>query len=214
MSDDKDKILDLDDPSLKEPQEYDPEADTEAFIPAPELDENGNAKDYLLKLSLGENKLGTKKMYFKKDKNGNPFGVLMVDLSIVDPGGAFDKFKLGGLNGRYPNTIVQSRSGGSPITNLCRLLKEAMPPKLSLEKQAAHVESLIAAEPTLMGNIQWKAYCTNCQEEVSKLTGERNWPEKKNEAGQVIGHIPKAECPTCKADVTPGVELKKFIDLT
>ena len=83
MSDEE--IISLDDASLQEAQQYDPEADRDAFVPPPELDEQGNAIDYLLKLSLGENKFGKHAAYFKRDKNGNPMGILMVDIRVVQP---------------------------------------------------------------------------------------------------------------------------------
>ena len=209
MSDTKDDILDLDDPRLKEPQSYDPEADADAFIPIAELDSKGNVIDYLLRLSLGESKYNGKHMYFKQTDKSGVYGVLMIDLNIVDPGGLFDKAK---LRSQYLTTIVQKKTNASGITNLARLLKSPMAKNLSLQDQAEHIEKLLGAEPTLLGNVQWRTYCSNCEEEISRLVGERNWPEKKDEAGNVIGHIPKAECPTCKGDVVPNVELKRFID--
>ncbi len=204
MSEEKDKILDLDDPSLKEAQQYDPEADYNAYVVVPELDDAGNVIEYQLRLELGENRFKEKRMYFKRDKNGDPFGILRVDMSIVQPGGQFDKSR---LKAEYMNTIMRQRGKEktSAIINLCRLLKSPMPKGLSLAEQGTYTEKLLAGAPILSGTVQWTAYCGNCEEDVKELTGERNWPEA--EGG---GHIAKAECPTCNTDLVPGVKVKRF----
>jgi len=203
---DEDGILDLDDPSLSEPQTYDPEADTDAYIPPPELDPEGNAIDYMLKLSLGENKHGTRQTYFKKDKNGKPFGILMIDLTIVQPGGLFDNMKLRAI---YPMTMID-RSGGSRLGNICRLLGSPMPPGLNPKEMGGFAEGLIAAEPILPARLQWKCYCGNCEKEIGKLLGESKWPEKVNSDGEKVGHLGEARCPDCQGEVRAGVEVKRF----
>lgn len=203
----KEEIIELDDPRLQENQHYDPEADANQFIPPPELDENGNVIDYLLKLSLGENKFKKREAYFKLDKNEKPMGILMVDISIVAPGSPFDKAR---LKPEYFNTYVNPRTNASSFTDLARILaaaghSEKMPSNLSVKDQASFLEPIIASEPTLTGRIQWGAYCPNCEEDKKKLLGERSWPEKEG------GHIPQAECPDCGTDLTPNVNLKRFI---
>lgn len=219
MSDDneKEKIIDLDDPSLQEAQQYDPEADRDLYVPPPELDQDGNAIDYLLKLSLGENKFKTHKTYFKKDKQDRPMGILMIDLTIQDPGQPFDGFK---LSPKYLNTYVDRRSGASDFTNIARLLGNPMPKGLGVKAQAEHVEPLIGSEPLIGGRIEWGSpFCRNCEEEKDSLRGERKWPEKyaTDDNGEVlepkvvIGHIPLKPCPDCGSDLVPKVELKRFI---
>src|SRR3977135_1184158 len=210
MSDEnkKEEIIDLDDPRLQESQHYDPEADANQFIPPPELDEQGNVIDYLLKLSLGENKFKKREAYFKLDKNEKPMGILMVDISTVSPGSPFDKAK---LNPEYFNTFVNPRTNASSFTDLARLLYkggfcEKIPSNLSVKDQASFIEPVVASEPTLTGRVQWTAYCPNCEEDKKSLQGERKWPEK--EGG---GHLPMVECPDCGTDLTPKVSLKRFI---
>lgn len=204
---DEDGILDLDDPSLSEAQTYDPEADTDAYIPPPELDLEGNAIDYQLKLSLGENKLGTRQTYFKKSKAGKPFGILMVDLAIVQPGGAFDNAR---INSEWLMTLVQQRTGGSTLGNVCRLLGSPMPLNLNPKEMGEFGEGLIASEPILPARIQWIARCRSCEKDIGKLTGERNWPEKVNAEGQVVGHLAESTCPDCGSEVRANVEVKRF----
>lgn len=204
----KEKIIDLDDPSLQEAQQYDPEADRDLFIPPPEMDSDGNVIDYVLKLSLGENKFKTHRTYFKEGKQG-PMGVLMVDLTIADPGSPFEGFK---LSPKYLNTYIDRRSNASDFTNIARLLGNPMPKGLGVKAQAEHVEPLIGAEPLLGGRIEWAApFCRNCEEEKPVLRGERKWPEKKDDEGRVIGHIPLEQCPDCGGDLVPKIELKRFI---
>lgn len=203
MSQDE-EVISLDDPSLMEAQQYDPEADRDAYIPAPELDPQGNAIDYMLKLSLGENKFKKREAYFKKDKSGNPMGILMIDVRIVQPGGAFDNFK---LKSDYLNTYIDKRSNASGFTNMARLLGSPMAKGLSVKGQADFLVPLIAAEPILGGKVQWNAYCGNCGEEKKQLFGERNWPEK--EGG---GHKSLVECPDCGTELVPGVGVKRFLE--
>ena len=208
MADEKDEILDLDDPRLQESQTYDPEADANQFIPPPELDESGNAIDYLLKLSLGENKFKKKSAYFKNDKNGDVMGILMVDISIVAPGSPFDKAK---VNSEYFNTYVNKRTKASSVTDIIRLLSEyghceKLPLGLGVKAQMEFLEPIIASEPTLPGRLQWGAYCQNCEEEKTSLQGERKWPEK--EGG---GHKPEKDCDDCGTTLTPKVSVKRFI---
>ena len=204
------EIISLDDPSLAEAQQYDPEADRDAFVPPPELDAQGNAIDYLLKLSLGENKFGKHAAYFKRDKNGNPMGILMVDIRVVQPNGPFDKFK---LNSDYLNTYIDKRTNASGFTNMARLLGSPMPKGLGVQQQAEHLEPLIAAEPILPGRLLWDApWCGNCEEEQASLKGERNYPEKKDDSGSVIGHLAKAECPSCGQDLIPKIVVKKWLE--
>lgn len=203
MSDDnKEEIISLDDPRLQETQQYDPTADANQFIPPPELDENGNIIDYLLKLSLGENKFKKKETYFKKDKQDRAMGILMIDISIIDPGGKFDKARLAP---EYLNTYVNLRTNASSFTDMARLLGSPMPKGLTLPEQAQHLESLIASEPIIGGRVQWTAYCGGCEEDKKSLVGEKKWPEKEG------GHVPLIECPDCGTELTPKVGVKRFI---
>lgn len=196
-----DDIIQLDDPSLQEAQQYDPEADRDAFIPPPELDPQGNVIDYLFKLSLGENKFGKREAYFKKAADGKPMGILMVDVRIVQPGGLFDNFK---LNPEYLNTYLIKGTNG--FVNMARLLGSPMSKGLGVQQQAQHLEPLIAAEPILGGRLQWSAYCGNCEVEPKNLKGERGWPEKSDG----IGHKPLAECGECGQELTPKVSVRRF----
>jgi len=206
----QEEVISLDDPSLMEAQVYDPEADRDAYIPAPELDPQGNAIDYMLKLSLGENKFKKKEAYFKNDKNGQPMGILMVDARIVQPGGDFDNSK---LRAYYLNTYIDKKTKASGFTNTARLLFESgqapslMPKGLGVKAQADFLVPLIAAEPILGGRVQWNAYCGNCEEEKKQLIGERNWPEK--DGG---GHKSLVECPDCGTELVPGVGVKRFME--
>lgn len=207
-----DDLIDLDDPRLKESQNYDPEADYSAFIPPPEIDSEGNAIEYFFKLGIGEKKIEGKDpikgMYFKSTEKSGTYGVFPLTLELVQPGGDFDRFKLGM---EYPHTIIDKRKGTSQIVDLMRLLGEPMPKGLDLAQIKQYVEGVIAANPILPGRIVWGApYCTNCQKEYDSLAGERKWPEKKDEQGKVVGHVAKVECPECNTDLTPKVKVKRY----
>lgn len=206
-SNSSEEISDLDDPRLQEPQNYDPNADSQQFIPPPEIDENGNAIDYQIKLSLGENKKGNKRMYFKTDKNGRPFGILMVEARIVDPTGMFDNFKLASV---YPTTMT-NRTSASEVSNLARVCGSPLPAGLTLKEIAEAIEPLLAAEPVVLARIQWTAYCRACDQEKGKLAGERNWPVKLDDQGNQICHTALKDCPDCGADLTPNIKIKRYI---
>jgi len=201
-------ILDLDDPSLREPQQFDPEADGDAYIPPPEIDSEGRAITYRVKLSLGENSeeiakvYGKYGMYFKRSEKSGQFGVLRIEAEIVDPSGIFDKFK---LNSDWLTTIVNQRTGTSPVANLMRLLGEPFKRGATLEQQREEVAKVLGGNPQVDARIVWTGRCGNCEEDVKSLTGERNWPEKENG-----GHEATSICPDCKGDVIARVKVKKF----
>lgn len=210
-------ILDLDDPRLREKQEFDPDADGDAYIPPPELDSNGQAITYRVKLSLGENTdeqvkkvFGERGMYFKSSEKSGQFGVLRIESEIVDPGGVFDKFK---LNSEWLTTLVNQRTGTSPVANLMRILGSPLKRGSSLQEQRKHVAKVLAGNPQCDARIQWQARCGTCEEDIKSLSGERNWPEKKDEEGNVIGHEAQDQCPDCKGDVIARVATRKRLPL-
>lgn len=206
------KIIDLDDPSLQEAQNYDPEADADQFIPPPELDSDGNAITYAVRLSLGKNKFEETKAYYKEDKKGRPMAILMVDVEIVDdsPEHIFDKAR---LSSEYFNTYVNPRTKASSYTNIARLLGSPFATGLSVKEQSEILEPLIASEPVIGARIQWGAYCKGCEEEKMKFEGERKWPVKVDGNGNTIGHIPLAECDDCATEMTPKISVKRFVKL-
>lgn len=210
-------ILDLDDPRLREAQEFDPEADGDAYVPPPEIDSNGQAITYRVKLSLGENSdeqvkkvFGERGMYFKHSEKSGQFGVLRVESEIVDPGRLFDKFK---LNSEWLTTIVNQRTGTSPVANLMRVLGEPFKRGATLQDQREHVAKVLTGNPQCDARIVWQARCANCEEDINSLKGESNWPERKDEKGEVIGHESVSQCPDCKGDVIARVAVKKRISL-
>lgn len=203
-------LLDLDDPSLQEAQNYDPQADADAFVPPPERDENGNVITYTVKLRLGENKFKKKEAYFKNDKQGRPMGILMVDSEIADSTSIFDGARLGS---EWFNTFVNKRTSASSYTNIARLLGSPLPPGLGVKAQSELLENLIASEPLIGARIQWSGYCRGCEEEKTFLEGEKKWPEKVDSDGNTVGHIPLIECKDCGTDVTPKIKVKNFVKL-
>jgi hypothetical protein len=199
------KTISLDNPEFSNPQTYDPEQDIDERIPPPELDNQGNVLDYLFKLSTGPNKQGEKNWYPATTKKGNGYIALNVKVQIVDPGQPHDKAF---VNMMPLNTILYNNT--SSMVNMARLLGSLMPQGLSPIQQGEYVKRLIDAEPVLPGRLQWSAYCTNCDTEIGALAGERRWPEKKDENGNVIGHEYNSECPDCKTEVHVNPKIDKF----
>jgi hypothetical protein len=199
------KTISLDDPEFQNPQIYDPEQDISERIPPPELDTNGNALDYLFKLSIRVNKDGEKTYYPAITKKGNKYVALNIAVQIVDPDQPHDKAF---VNMMPLNTILYNNT--SSMVDMARLLGVPMPQGLNPVQQAEFVKDLIATEPTIPGRIQWSAYCTNCDTEIPALAGERRWPEKKDEAGNVIGHEHVTDCPDCKTEVHANPKIDKF----
>lgn len=203
-------ILDPDDPSLQEAQNYDPEADYNAYVPPPTIDANGDPIVYQLKLKIGANKpYGTKDAYYKRSPKAGTFGVLRVDIEIVQPGSPFDKYRLYSdrMGSMYPTTIIDKVKKTSPVLNLCRILGSSVPKGQSIQQQCKHLVDLLSAEPLQMGTLQWSAWCGSCEETISDLRGEHNWPTDSNG-----GHKAKTTCPACHSDLTARAEFKEFLE--
>ncbi len=201
------KTIDLDDPEFSNPQDYDPEQDLEIRLAPPELDSNGNPIDYMIKLSIGENKEKKKAPYARQNDKGVKSLALNVKAQIQADGtpyhNAFVQFPFGGVSTQmYNNT--------NSVVNLSRLLGQKAPKNLSPLDQTARLVSILENEPILPGNITWAGYCSNCQKEQVELMGEGRWPEKKNEAGEVEGHLNVTTCPECAGELTAGVKIKRL----
>jgi hypothetical protein len=200
--------IDLDDPEFQSPSTYDPEQDIDLRIPPPELDLQGNAIDYVLKLSVGENPNKEKKPYAAMSKGkGTKYLALVVKAQVVAPGQIYDKAFV-----QYPFGMVTTIdfNGTNSMVDLARKLGSKMPVGLSKLDQAAFVHSLLQSEPTIPGRILWTAYCNSCKNDIAQLNGEARWPEKKDESGEVVGHLPVAECPECSQEVTANPKIKKL----
>jgi hypothetical protein len=200
------QTISLDDEEFSNPVEYDPSQDQDIRIPPPELDSNGNAIDYLFKLSVADNKNGQKQPTPRQTQRGTKYLMLNVNCQIVQPGGQFDKAFVQLMP---PSTMTFN--GTTSAANLARILGELMPKNLSHKDQMEFLMGLLASEPTLGGRVQWTGYCRACEKDIPALQGEKNWPEKKDEAGNVIGHEPVAICPDCHGEVTANVKVDKLI---
>ena len=208
MSDENATTIDLDDPEFQETTDYDPTQDINARTVPPELDLDGNVIDYDIKLSIGDNKAGKKEPYAMITKKGTKYVALQVKAQIQAPGelvhNSFVNFPFGSVS-------TMPFNGTNSMADLCRILGKHMPPKLSQMDQAAYVVSLLSDSPVVKGRIYWDAYCSNCSETVGQLVGERNWPEKKNSDGKVVGHISSIDCPKCKQEINASAKVKKFL---
>jgi hypothetical protein len=209
MSDDKQTVvIDLDDPDFQQPGEYDPNQDMGARIAPPELDEDGNVIEHLIKLSIGE-KDGKKQPYGTESKKGNKYIALLVKAQVVAPGLPYD-----GSFVQFPFGMVTTTTfnGTNSMADLARLLGEPMKPKLPLYEVAANITSLLEGEPMLPGRLIWSGYCRKCEKDIPELTGEKRWPEKKDpETGEVLGHLSLTDCPHCASEVEARVSIKRLL---
>lgn len=209
MSEENHEQIDLDDPSLRESGTYDPDQNIDERIPPPEIDTQGNAIEYMIKLSVGENPKGEKSFYAMRTKESNkPYVALKIKAQIVDPGqpwdNAFVQYPFGGVSTIQVNNTTS-------MADLCRRLGSKMPTGLSHIEQAEFMMQQLANDPILPGRIQWTGYCTGCKENKPKLSGERNWPEKLD-GENVIGHISVLECEDCDTDIVASPKIKKLFE--
>lgn len=207
MHEDESMIISLDDPEFQNQQVYDPEQDIDSRVPPPELDLNGNVRDYMFKLSIGENKQGEKKPYAAVSQKGTKYIALQVKAQVVAPGEPYDNAF---VNFPFGAVTTIPFNGTNAMVDLSRKLGSPMPPKLGQLDQAAYIASLLESEPIVPGRLVWTGYCSNCKKEIPGLTGERKWPEKKDEQGNVIGHLSVTECNECGEDITANPKIKKL----
>jgi len=208
MSTSEETMIDLDDPEFQQPSEIDPNQDIDVRVIPPEIDANGNAIDYILKLSIGENKQGQKKPYAKVTSKGNKYLALNVKTQVVAEGQPFDNAFV-----QFPfgNVSTMPFSGTSSAANLARVLGSPMPAKASPLDQIACISALLEAEPKVPARLLWTGYCTSCEKEVPKLQGQKNWPPKVDESGEQVGNLQVAECPECGSDVNARANVKKIL---
>lgn len=199
--------INLDDPDFQEQQIYDPEQDIDQRQPPPEIDLQGNVVDYLFRLTIGDNKQGEKKPFARQTKKGTKYLALIVKAQVVAEGQPFDKAFV-----QFPFSSVSTMifNGTNSMANLARVLGNPMPANLSQLDQAAYIVSLLETEPLVPGQLEWRTYCSNCETDIHSLEGERNWPEKKDEDGNVVGHKSVAKCPTCNNELSASVQIKKL----
>jgi hypothetical protein len=207
MSDESVLTVDLDDPALQEATEYDPTQDINVRVVPPELDSSGNVVDYLIKLSIGENANKKKEPFAKMTKGNKKYVGLVVKAQIVASGSPWDKAF---VNYPFNGVTTISFNGTNSMADLARVLGKQMPPKLSQLDQAAYVVSLLESEPTVVGRIQWRTYCSNDEKEIPELVGEANWPEKKDDDDKIIGHLSVTKCPSCKDELQASAQIKRL----
>lgn len=208
MSENEKMTVELDDPEFSNPIQYDPTQDAGARVTPPELDKQGNVIDYLLKFSVGENPQGVKKPYATVSGKGNKYIGLKVGVQVVAPGSPVDKSF---VNYPYGGVTTSIFNGTTGMADLCRALGNTMPANLGAADMAAFTEAFLNSEPTGLGRIGWSGYCSIDKKEIPQLNGEKNWPEKKDEAGNVVGHESVAECPECGGDVEARVTLRRIL---
>lgn len=143
--------------------DYEPEADIDTIVLPPE-------DIHTLKLRAGKkgvygpdtDKDGNPLSQPKLDKNNRAFFVAELEVILVSENPKYDgirifNFKDALMNGIYATSQVSQRNPTSAAADIANKTGYPFRKGATLSQNRAHLEELLASEPTIQGMIQWQA---------------------------------------------------------
>ena len=212
--------------------DFDPEADADAIVLPPE-----GLHSFRLKL-------GKKGCYGPTtDKDGNPmkepkldkynraFFVAEVEAYLIHPNPRYDGirvFSFGDANQQnYVTSIVMARTKTSAAADMAAKTGYPFRSGAKLGENRQHFETLMAAEPTIKGLLQWQATKETGEEDENgyavrriAIKGMRNFDLLRNKEGEVVVedgqplHNPRTVDPSDNSELVGRAVIARFLPVT